>query len=128
MEEEISGLISQHHKAVFTERSHRFSNVLDKLRNAKVGHQVAWSEFQPILSYCVEEYPEKFQELQPTLREVFEIRRDAFFNEGVRADATLNIRKVLASVPDNERDLLDAPMVCVRDLFNVNPPRFRSRI
>ena len=128
MEEEIIGLISTHHKAVFrNEGNNKYSNVLDKLRNPKVGETVAWSEFQPVLEYCVENYP-LAENLQETLRQVFELRRKVYRLDENRDKATTEIREIVNSIPKDQRNLLDAPMVCIRDLFNLSSPKGKSRI
>lgn len=128
MEQEIIGLISSHHQAIFSEKSHKYFNVLEKLRNVKVGDQVAWNEFQPILEYCVEGYPTDFQDLQAIIRNIFQIRRGAFIGDLKVTDATALIRQTLSSLDENEQGLLDAPMVCIRDLFDINRQRGKSRI
>ena len=128
MEEEIIGLISTHHKAVFrNEGNNKYSNVLDKLRNPKVGETVAWSEFQPVLEYCVENYPLS-ENLLESLRQVFELRRKVYRLDENGDKAKTEIREIVNSIPKNQRDLLDAPMICIRDLFDVNFSKGKSRI
>ena len=127
MEHEIPGLIASH-LVIFREGSHKYSNVLEKVRNSRVGSQVAWLEFQPVLEFCVEGYPEGFLALQPTIREIFDIRREAFFYEGMRKRASDNIRKILSSLAGEEQDLLTAPVVCIRDLFELTKPGRKPRI
>lgn len=128
MEQDIPGLISNHHKAVFSEKSHKYSNIVDKIRNPKVGDQVAWNEFQPVLWYCVAGYPEIYRDLRDVLSEVFSIRRDAFRFPEKRDTASLEVRTILERVPAKQQNLLDAPNVCIRDLFNIDRPRGKSRI
>ena len=92
-----------------------------------MGETVAWSEFQPVLEYCVENYPLS-ENLLESLRQVFELRRKVYRLDENRDKATTEIREIVNSIPKNQRDLLDAPMICIRDLFDVNFSKGKSRI
>lgn len=112
---------------IFNPSGNNFKNVSEKVRNGRLHPDSAWIELQPLLENYVPEYPKKFQDYLNLLREVFEIRREAYFFPEKRETASNEVREKLSQVSEDVQDLLTPPIVCIRDLFDVEAPRSKPR-
>lgn len=109
--------------ASITELGNKYSNVIDKLRNPKVDNEVAWETAQPLLSHLIEGYPEAFKPYLPTVKSVFDLRRDAFRKIDDRQANSQKAKELIKNV--NNEDL-DPLFVGIRDIFNISAPGNRN--
>lgn len=116
-----------HSDRIFNPEGNNFKNVSEKVRNGRLNPDSAWIELQPLLENYVPDYPEKFKGYQNLLREIFEIRREAYFFPEKRETASSEVRKKLSQASEEVQDLLTPPVVCIRDLFNLEAPRSKPR-
>lgn len=112
---------------IYNPEGKNFSNVVEKIRNGRLSYDVAWKELQPLLANYVPEYPEKYLGYQNFLREIFDIRRSAYLSPEKRDNASKDVKNLLSQVSESVQDLLTAPVVCIRDIFNVEGPSKRPR-
>ena len=112
---------------IYNPEGNNFRNVADKVRNARLHPDTAWNELQPLLANYVPEYPEKYKPYQELLKEIFEIRRAAYFYPERRENASKEIRNKLSTLRDQTQELLTAPVVCIRDLFDLEAPNKKPR-
>lgn len=112
---------------IYNPEGHSFKNVADKVRNGRLHPDTAWYELQPLLANYVPEYPENYLDYQNLLKEIFEIRRDAYFYSEKRENASKVIIEKLSRLSEEVQDLLTPPVVCIRDLFDVDAPTRKPR-
>lgn len=112
---------------IYNPEGNNFSRVAEKIRNGKLSYDVAWKEIQPLLANYIPEYPEKYIAYDILLRKIFDIRREAFLSPEKRDNASNDVRSLLSRVSLSEQDLLIAPVVCIRDLFNIEGPNRKPR-
>lgn len=112
---------------IYNPEGHSFKNVADKVRNGRLHPDTAWNVLQPLLANYVSEYPENYLDYQNLLKEIFLIRREAYFFPEKRENASKDIMERLSRLSEDVQDLLTPPVVCIRDLFDVEAPRQKPR-
>lgn len=104
-------------------KGNEYSNLLDKIKNRKVGNDVAWYETQHLFTMILDGYPEKYRSLDVIIREIFNARRDAYRGEIGSKEASLAVQSLVKTLCGARRDLIDEPLVCIRDLFDIPSSR-----
>lgn len=104
----------------------KYSNLLDKIRNHKVGNDAAWHETQHLLSLIVDGYPQNYRSLDVIIREIFNARRNAYLGEMETREASAVVQSLAKTLRGKNRELIDEPIICIRDLFDISPRRPRG--
>lgn len=103
---------------LFEQQSHKFVNVVTKVRNRVLGNDSAWDEAQPLFSFFVGSYPDSYQDHFDLLRRVFNLRRNAFLEKIQTSEASDEIKKLVLELDPEAQEKLTGMIVCIRDLFN----------
>ena len=108
-------------------RGNKYSNLLDKIRNRRVGNDVAWHETQDLFGLIMEDYPQRYSSIEVVIREIFNIRRSAYLGETETRTASAQVQSLVRNLRGKNRELIDEPTVCIRDLFDIPAPNRRLR-
>lgn len=98
--------------------SNKFINTKAKIRNKKLGNDSAWIESQPLLAYCAEDYPEKYQHHLSLIRNVFNLRRNSYLDQISDMEASKGVQELIGKLSEEEQKVVTGLIVCIRDLFN----------
>lgn len=113
-------------KLLFDE-GNKFINVRTKVKNPKLGNEAAWWEAQGLFESSIDGYPEKYSPYLGLVREVFDLRRDAFLRKLPSTDASEKIQALFETLDHNTQELLTGLMVSIRDFFDIPAPSRRLR-
>lgn len=103
----------------FEQSSHKFVNVVTKVRNRVLGNDSAWDEAQPLFVFVSRgKFPDSYQDHRDLLRRVFNLRRNAFLEKIQTSEASGEIKKLVLELDPEAQEKLTGMIVCIRDLFN----------
>jgi len=108
--------------ASISEIGNKYRNVIEKVKNNKVGNEIAWETAQPLLTHLVQGYPQEFSSYMSHIRTVFELRRDAY-RQIERSQRSQQARALIAELDD---ETLDPVFASIRDLFDIPAPGKRN--
>lgn len=108
------------------QETHKFHNVKDKIRNKKLNDETAWEVAQPLLKYCIEDYPEKYHPYLGLIKDVFCLRRGTFLQKIQPSLASKEIKKLVGSLNDEDQNTITDLIVCIRDFFESTGSHFRQ--
>lgn len=81
----------------------------------------AWVILQEILKGYVPDYPDRFTELMDPIERIFLIRHEAFYDPDLRLNARKSVADELATLDENQRDLLETEIVpIIAQAFNIS--------
>ncbi|MDO8637970.1 MAG: hypothetical protein Q7R43_00200 [Candidatus Daviesbacteria bacterium] len=104
-------------KILLGQETNKFRNVKEKIRNKKLSNQTAWEIAQPLLTVCVEDYPEKYNPHLNLIQTVFNFRREAYFEKIEDKEASDGIKNLFSPLVDSDQNSIGKLAVCIRDLF-----------
>lgn len=93
-----------------------------KIKNVSLSDETAWREAQVILGQLVTGYTGDFVPYEDILREVFSLRRQAFFERITSPQASLGVQQLIERLDKEQQDLLTPPIVLIRDLLEKPKP------
>ncbi|MCL5438973.1 MAG: hypothetical protein M1268_03215 [Patescibacteria group bacterium] len=104
----------------------KFINVRTKLKNPKLSDDTAWEEAQPLFSYMSSNYPAGYSESITAVRQIFGIRRRAFFDGEYRKIASRDVQKIYNELDDGAKDRIASITKLIAEFFEVSSiPRRR---
>lgn len=104
-------------------KDHKYSRVREKVRNPRVGNEVAWVEAQPMFSHDINGFTDR--PYSEVIRRLFDLRRDAFRNID-KDKANKEAKKLLSGLTDDDFEKLQDVVVYIRDLFDIPAPNRRG--
>lgn len=96
----------------------KFINTRTKIKNPALGNDTAWEIAQPLLSACVEDYPNGISSDLEPIRKVFYLRRDTFLRKIEPKDASLKVQEVIVPLSLDQQERITGAVVCIRDFFD----------
>jgi hypothetical protein len=90
-------------KKVTEEIRGKYRNVLDKIRNGKLGNFVAWQEFEEVAEYIDPEFGRLIPKAKGALRLAFGYRRDFYIGRISEPKMETEINRVIGNLDYRER-------------------------
>lgn len=105
---------------LLNQETNKFRNVKEKIRNKQLSHETAWEVAQPLLSTCVEDYPEKYNPHLSLIKAIFSFRREAYLRRIEDQEASKEIKKLFSSLQESDQDKIGELASCIRDFFDTS--------